>query len=217
VIGPSQSTPILHVDDIAVNDTTGSMNSSWCGAGEIHLQAPAKNMFNDQTVQPSGSAIEAINDLPGPIDDANYIHTTGMGRAGWWMTEMPVAGGVTAMLWGIRGGSTVATPLSTFLDIREATGLINFASFFDLGVNGWKTIYPVARAEGVWGDVTGRMLSASTRYVSGHMIQTGRSAASANPVRVSAVWCNVDVAMPLTPTTHPSRWGQRALTELETG
>lgn len=220
--GPHQASLVCHIDDMAVNSPVGPTNSYWCGEGQIYMLVPGKDFFQQAgwSVQPSGSLIEAMNDLPGPIDDTNYIRETAgtYGNvAGWFMTDMPVSGAVSAMLWGVRGGSTVAAPLISRLDILDVGNrYVIFSEMFDLGINGWKTVYPAARAESVW-DGTSRMLSASTSFVTGHQARATRATASANPMRWSVMWCNVEVAMPLTPTTHPTRWAPRSLTELETG
>jgi hypothetical protein len=219
--GPWQAAMTCYVDDMAVNSTVGPTNSSWCGPGEIHMLVPGKDYYNiGWLVQPSGSVIDVLNDLPGPVDDANYVYeTAGVYGAvtAWRMTEMPVSGAVSSMLWGVRGGSTVAAPLMSRLDVSDSLGRYAIVgSDFDLGVNGWKTVYPAARAESTW-DGTGRMLSASSPFVS-HQAAALRITANANPLRWAAMWCNVEVAMPMPLTAeHPTRWAPRSLMELITG
>lgn len=61
-----------HFDDIALNDTTGGSDNSWCGDGRVILLSP--NAAGDSTdLTPSaGSNYQCVDDIP-PNSDTDYV------------------------------------------------------------------------------------------------------------------------------------------------
>ena len=62
-----------YLDDIAINDTSGSFQASWPGAGKIALAEPGGETAMGWEDETAGASVYTnVNDLPGTPDDANY-------------------------------------------------------------------------------------------------------------------------------------------------
>jgi hypothetical protein len=68
----------LYIDDIAINDTTGGVDDSWCGDGKVIILTP--NAAGDATqwsTFPTGTANYAdVDDIPSD-SDTTYVYSSG--------------------------------------------------------------------------------------------------------------------------------------------
>lgn len=59
---------VLYIDDVAVNNSTGTVNNSWCGDGRVVMLLPASNnsvgLWQSSTGGSIGNAWDAINNVP---------------------------------------------------------------------------------------------------------------------------------------------------------
>jgi hypothetical protein len=122
---------VARVDDLAINDTTGSVNNSWVGDGSIALLLPNANGDSSQFVGSDGNSTDnylLVDDNPAN-DGTDYVATTtssqkdlynlqsmpALGAGGAINTVQPFhigirmdAGVVTAIKSGLKSGSTEA-------------------------------------------------------------------------------------------------------------
>lgn len=89
-----------YYDDIAVNDTTGDRNNTWCGRGglwPVYVTGPGDL---SQFTPSAGANHECVDDVP-PDDDTSYVSSDTEGhRDSYTITVPEVSGGVTAFtLW----------------------------------------------------------------------------------------------------------------------
>jgi hypothetical protein len=62
-------------DDIAINDTSGSEDNSWCGDGRIVLLKPNANGDTNQWTPSSGNNYECVDEGFPANDDTDYVTT----------------------------------------------------------------------------------------------------------------------------------------------
>lgn len=62
----------LYFDDIAINDTTGAFNNSWCGNGSIVALQPIENGSLMEFTPLSGSNYENVDEITAPDGDTTY-------------------------------------------------------------------------------------------------------------------------------------------------
>lgn len=60
-----------YYDDIAVNDTSGTINNSWCGNGHVCRVVPTANGSVINSIPSAGQNYECIDDMK--IDDTDYV------------------------------------------------------------------------------------------------------------------------------------------------
>ncbi len=143
----------LFFDDIAINDTTGSYQTSYPGAGSIvHMQpdgAGDNTQWQDDASTTGGTAVVGnINEVT-PDDATNYNKRTLTGtKIDDWTCESSSSAGigssdtVTLVSVGQRAGatSTTATNRSNILRIKSAAGgSVSESGTIDISVNGWLT------------------------------------------------------------------------------
>ena len=70
----------FYIDDLAVNDTTGSINNSWCGDGTIIGLVPkgAGNYMQMSNVGAAVSNWQAVDEIPND-GDTSYVHSNVVG------------------------------------------------------------------------------------------------------------------------------------------
>jgi hypothetical protein len=79
--GATSSTGKYYLDDMAINDTNGTKNNSWCGSGKIELLAPNGAGSNTEwNVSGAGSNWEAVGDNELPPDASDYVLTDAIGE-----------------------------------------------------------------------------------------------------------------------------------------
>jgi hypothetical protein len=92
---------VWYFDDVAINDATGTFQTSWCGPGKIALQIGDEDVlagFSDWTPNTGTDHFAMIDDLPGTIgtpqvcdDDTTYISASTAGLDDWvYLPGLPV-------------------------------------------------------------------------------------------------------------------------------
>jgi len=61
-----------YLDDLALNDTSGSIDNSWCGAGRVERLVPNNDGDVLQWTPSSGSHFQCVDEVP-PNDNTDYI------------------------------------------------------------------------------------------------------------------------------------------------
>jgi len=87
-------------DDFAVNDTSGSVNNSWCGRGGIYPALVSGAGDLSQFTPSAGNNYECVDEVP-PNDDTDYVATATEGNIDTYAIDVPdVSGGVPVVtLW----------------------------------------------------------------------------------------------------------------------
>lgn len=68
-----------YLDDLALNDTTGGADNSWCGDGHVILLIPnAAGDTTEWSASPTGSNYLRVDELP-PNDDTDYVYSSTSG------------------------------------------------------------------------------------------------------------------------------------------
>jgi hypothetical protein len=88
---------LWYLDDLAINDTAGSFQNSWCGPGKITLAIATVDgggFANSWTPSTGTDHFALVDDLPGtPDEDTTYISTSTAGALDWFrltnLTEPP--------------------------------------------------------------------------------------------------------------------------------
>lgn len=103
-------------DDIAINDTNGDVNNSWCEDGSV-LDMPVTSATTTQFTPSSGSNIENINS--GTVNDETYNSSQTVGHVDLYkvkdldLDNSSTVNAVTSVIRGkysdISGGATVST------------------------------------------------------------------------------------------------------------
>src|SRR3989304_495806 len=65
----------MNIDDLALNDTTGGVDDSWCGDGKIILQTPNGAGDNTGLTPSAGSNYECVDEFPND-GDTTYVGDT---------------------------------------------------------------------------------------------------------------------------------------------
>jgi hypothetical protein len=192
-----------YLDDFAVNDTQGSVNNSWCGAGGILLLKPEADTGTiNWTAQNGGSHFAEIDDLPGAAPDTTtYIKTTSTTlnlEDRWDFSDLPavvdvVAARIKAVLFGVRGGGTGTTTRTAKFQARDASDNVFDGSDIDWNLNGWKTVYPILGRNQTWEGTPGDLTPTYINGVKGAAIDTNTNN---REIRWTAVWASVDYLNP---------------------
>jgi len=92
-----------YLDDIAVNDTTGSKNNSWIGRGGIYGLKPNGAGTHTDFTPSAGANYECVDEVP-PNDDTDYVEDDVVGQIDTYTLEdlEPVTGAVDAVQWIAR-------------------------------------------------------------------------------------------------------------------
>ena len=138
--------PVYSYDDIAINDTTGSFQTSWPGIGKIAMLVPNADTSITWENEAAGAAtFTKIDDLPGTPDDVTTYNTeivtlNSTDRFGLTALGAEVPSGATLKLIqvAIRGGSTQTATTGLRLSLWDEAGTkTDAATDYNLNVNGW--------------------------------------------------------------------------------
>ena len=86
------SSNVFYFDDVAVNDTTGTINNSWCGNGSILLLKPKDNGHYSQFTGnvPADDNWEHVNEIPHD-GDTTYVESEDDGDIDTYVMEKLIA------------------------------------------------------------------------------------------------------------------------------
>lgn len=108
---------IVVVDDLAVNDTAGSVNNSWAGDGTIALILPNANGDSSQWVGSDGNSTDnylLVDDNPAN-DATDYVSTTLSSQKDLYnLASMPA----------LAAGGTIITVQPFFIGLRMDAGVV---------------------------------------------------------------------------------------------
>ncbi|HET7377280.1 MAG TPA: hypothetical protein VFK30_11260, partial [Anaerolineae bacterium] len=143
------------LDDLAINDTTGSFNNAWCGPGGIVQIVPSGDVSAaNWTAVGATYHYDCLNDLPGTIDTTTYIDSVSkveFNEDRWSFADTPAAisasSHVNAAMIGVRGGGTATQTRIAKYQYRTANGWLFDGPSTNWNLSGWKTVYPAVMRE----------------------------------------------------------------------
>lgn len=77
VAGGSGNGEYIYTDDLAMNDTSGSVDNSWCGDGKVYAIKPNAAGDATQWTPSTGDNYATVDDIP--PSDTDYVYTTTSG------------------------------------------------------------------------------------------------------------------------------------------
>ncbi|NJP70040.1 hypothetical protein [Streptomyces sp. C1-2] len=147
------ATTDIYIDDVAVNDTTGTTQNGLPGAGSVvHLRPNAAGDANGWATAVGGTAGVAnnytrVNEVP-PNDATSYNQTTATGTTTTddFNIDSPAGAGIgasdsiTLVQVGGRVGSSATTTASLVYRLKgQASGTVSESASVSVAVNGWAT------------------------------------------------------------------------------
>lgn len=199
--GPTNLGQTYRYDDIAINDVTGSFQTSWPGPGKIQLLAPDGDVTNDWEDETAGSSTYAnINEIPGALDDANYntesvtLNSTDRFTLTGLDTEVPSDATITLCDVYARIGSNQTSAANLNLKLWDEAGSATTGPNANANVSGWKIL---TTAEHLVYDATGKTKTSLASFDAGY---TNVTDDATRPRRVAALWVNVE-------WTEAAGWG----------
>lgn len=101
--GNYRQSPTLYLDDIAINDTTGTVNNSWIGRGGIYGLVPSGAGTHTDFTPSAGANYAAVDEVP-PDDDTTYVESDTVGHKDTYALGdlVPVSGDIQAVQWIAR-------------------------------------------------------------------------------------------------------------------
>ena len=133
-------------DDIAINDATGSFQTSWPGAGKIALIEPASDVSitweDDDLI--AAATFANINELPGAAGDTAYnVETVTLNSIDQFgitalPAEVPSDADMILMDLYARVGSDQANAATARFKIWDETPTLTTGPNIDCGINGWR-------------------------------------------------------------------------------
>jgi len=92
-----------YIDDIVVNDITGSYNTSWPGRGGIHYCLPADIGAYSEFTPSAGDNWQCVDERP-PTEDTDYVESDTVDHRDLYaLTDLiPVDGTISAVQWICR-------------------------------------------------------------------------------------------------------------------
>lgn len=202
----------IYLDDLAVNDTTGSTQTGLPGAGTVvHLQPAGQGDNNGWATATGGTAGTAnnwtrVNEVT-PNDGTSYNQTTVTGTTTTddFTVSSPTTAGigasdpVTLVSVGVRIGSIATTAASVVTRLKgQASGTTTESASTSVAVIGWQTHKSaVPRLYGITAYTNPQTSTAWTR-ASLATAQVGyrSNVSQATTRRVSALWLLVEYVSP---------------------
>jgi hypothetical protein len=89
--------PSVYFDDVAVNDTTGSINNSWPGRGGIYAVRPSgAGAYTDWSVSGASANWDAVDEVPPSTTD--YVYTAEAGKIDTYQaSDLSTVGSISAV------------------------------------------------------------------------------------------------------------------------
>ena len=99
------------IDDLALNDTSGSVDKSWCGDGKIVKLVPNANGSSSQWLGSDGNNTDnyqLVDEIP--PSDSDYVRATGSGYIDeYGLSNVDFAGQTIQRIWMISRGKSDAS------------------------------------------------------------------------------------------------------------
>lgn len=191
------------IDDIAINDDSGSFQTSWPGPGKTYLLVPDSNVSNTWEKNASGAANDStylqIDDLPGTPDDTDYNHndvtidvlnaTGDIDRLGLTNLGAEVTASAVLSVIAVSGriGSTQTSATHMRFNLWDESGNLTNGPDANANVNGWKI---TNTAETLVYNASAKSKANIDSFNVGYEVRTDTLVA--RPRRISALWVNVE-------------------------
>ena len=204
------------MDDIAINDTSGTFQTSWPGAGKIAYAEPggATSMAWEDTATTNPSLYTNVDDLPGTPDDATtYNKEDDTANQVDQMTlatlpaEIPADADMVLMDLYARVGSDGTSARTGRLKIWDETNTLTNGPSVDFAINGWRILSIGPTNEHQVFDLGTRSKANVQDFDIGYENITN---VATRVRRVTALWANVEwiEGAGAAGATHPSwNWG----------
>lgn len=181
-------------DDIVINDSTGSVNNSWPGPGNISLLNPVSDTATINWTSTGASHYTEIDDI-GSYDTATIISTISKTQdfedrwnIGTLPSVMDPSAAVSAIMFGVHGGGDAATSRTALLRLTSGADVLNSADT-EWNLNGYKTVWPIITREQTWGGTPVALTRAYLAALTAAAIDTNTNTRLIN---WATVWGNVD-------------------------
>lgn len=184
------------MDDIAINDATGSFQTSWPGTGKIALaDLGGKTAMGWEDETAGVSLFTNVNDLPGTPDDVNYNKEDDTLNVIDQMTLATLPAEITSdadmILMDVyaRVGSTQTSATTARLKVWDEANVLTNGPNISCAVNGWRigSIGPTNEHQVV--DLGTRSKANVQDFDIGYENLTD---VATRARRVSALWANVE-------------------------
>ncbi len=156
-IGKTASASVFSYDDIAMNDSTGSVQTSYAGQGKIYLISPNSDVSIKWETDAGGTdnaTFAQIDEIPGTLNDADFnqvssavdaadaLGANGIDRLGLTDLGAEVTANATITLLQIYGrvGSTQGSAAHLQLDLWDEASTKTTGPSLSVGVTGWTTV-----------------------------------------------------------------------------
>lgn len=122
------SSSAAYVDDLAVNDTTGAVDNSWCGDGHIIALVPNAAGTTTQWTPSTGDNYTCVDEVPSN-DDTDYVSTTSADQIDLYnLTTSDLLTGATINRVWIETNAKKATADATDIHTVLRPASTNYAS-----------------------------------------------------------------------------------------
>lgn len=208
------SSPNLYLDDLAINDTSGSLQTLYPGDGKItHMQIDTSGdstQWQDQASAAQGTASFLNVDEVSPDDATTYnkrtTNTPATTPIDDWATENALSAGIkpadtiTLIQVGVRAGAISATATARSIKTRVKSapgGSVTASATTAVNVNGWTTHKAsspkIPQLTSYTDPTTGAPWQATgTNSLDNMQIGYQADVSSANEIRISALWALVE-------------------------
>jgi hypothetical protein len=186
------ATVTLYFDDVAVNDSSGSFQNSWCGPGKMALLKPDADVsvaWTKSGSSPAGTNFGGVNEVPGAPDDGVAYNsdsgTTNVDRLG--LTDLPAEVPADAQLIlfdayaRVRGG---AASQQMILRVWDEGGNATDGPAIALPNGSWAIL---STAQHLVKDLAGKTKAHLVDWNAGYKGSVGASAKD-----VTALWANIE-------------------------
>ena len=190
--GATNTTCTGYIDDVAFNDTSGSIQTSWPGTGKIALIKPDGDVAVAWTkVGGLATNTDGVDDVPGTPSDTEYnldLQATNVDRLSLTALPAEVAAGDTMVLLDVYGrvgsDSTSGTPQLKFRVWNESAASSD-GPVVSCDISGWRVC---ATNEHFVYDLSGKTKANVADFNVGYI---GNAADGENKY-ISALWANVE-------------------------
>jgi hypothetical protein len=185
----------LVADDLAMNDTTGSINNSWIGPGQVTNIRPVSDTATINWTSTAAGHASEVDEIGG-TDTTTYVSTTSKTQDledRWNLTQMPSdmmdGARINAIMLGVYGGGDASTSRTALLRLRDASNNLLDSADTEWNLNGWKYVWQLISRETTWEATPKPLTKAYLNGVTAAAIDTNTNT---RLIRWSAVWGNVD-------------------------
>src|SRR3990167_8505534 len=184
------------MDDVAINDTSGTFQNSWPGAGKIALAVPGGETAMGWEDETAGASLYTnVNDLPGTPDDVNYnkeddtLNVVDQMTLATLPAEIPADADMIALDLYARVGSTQTDATTARFKIWDEAASLTNGPNISCAVNGWRIGSVGPTNEHQVFDLGTRTKANVQDFTIGYENLTDLATRAR---RVSALWANVE-------------------------